>query len=549
LSVLREIVSFFYFSLFIFIFSSTTTPHNTPCNYQPGEQPTKKMTRFLSIPLLMFFLSTSWSQHVLQNQNYAPPQAVGSGAFHALFDTAQVLTRADYNSTLVANDVPIVYATRYHNNSGSTFSGTINGELHLIYETDASGNRIPDFSHAGYQGGGVPLPFDVEVAPVFNFSLGSTSSDLQVLLSHVASQPITTTGFRGIIQFEAGTYNLPNVVTVSSPGVIFRGAGSDHNGTVLLIGDNAFFVNNGGPSQVTSLVDIINFVPTGSHRLYLVNTTFFAVGDLVVVLLYIDDAWKAAAQTTVGESLPASYSVTRYITIVTTDYIEVEAPIYYNIFTGAVAKLSDYRLRNIGWANLRVVRPSGNPNLGVFIDAHGGIIDVFVKNVVTEYVGTLFQGSGFLSRRFTFEDCVALFNPIITGYDPDIRQMFRTYQLSQVFIHRCHAVYGRAFFGIQATFTGSAIVVSHCSDLRTWRGYYIFGAWFPGQLIEHVYTEYGVDFGATAYGSRTGVSSVIWNSYAEFDNGNLAWLQCTTPTSAMPNLCIGTTTSISDSWK
>ena len=498
---------------------------------------------------LLFFFSIGSGQGVLRDQSYAPPKAVGSDAFHALFANAQILARSDYQNTLASNLVPIVYATRFHNNSGSSLSSVINGELKLVYEPDASNNVIPDYSYAGYGGGGVPLPADI-AGPVFNFSLGSSYTDLQTLFDYVAGQPIDpSTGFRGVIQFEAGTYNLAGVVTVHAPGVLFRGAGSDQNGTILIVGDSTFFVNNGSPSRTTSLVNITQFVPTGSRRIYLEDTSLFAVGDSVEVMLNIDDAWKAAAESLPSDTLPASYTVARYVTTVTVDYIELEAPLYYNIFTGYVAKLSSYYMRNIGWADFRVIRPSGNPNIGVFIDAHGGMIDVFVKNVVTEYLGTLFQGSGSLSRRFTFEDCVALFNPIVTGFDPDIRQMFRIYELSQLFIHRCHAVYGRAFLGIQRTFSGSCVVVSHCSDLRTWRGYYIFGAWFPGQLIDHVYTEYGVSFGSTAYGSRTGVASIIWNSFAEFEAGNLARLQCTTPTVAMQNLCIGTTTSISDSWK
>ena len=28
----------------------------------------------------------------------------------------------------------------------------------LFYPADVNGNRIPDYSHAGYKGGGVPLP-------------------------------------------------------------------------------------------------------------------------------------------------------------------------------------------------------------------------------------------------------------------------------------------------------------------------------------------------------------------------------------------------------
>jgi hypothetical protein len=33
----------------------------------------------------------------------------------------------------------------------------------LSYPADASGNRIPDFSHAGYKGGGVPLPTNIPI--------------------------------------------------------------------------------------------------------------------------------------------------------------------------------------------------------------------------------------------------------------------------------------------------------------------------------------------------------------------------------------------------
>ena len=28
----------------------------------------------------------------------------------------------------------------------------------LVYETDSRGNRVPDYSYAGYQGGGIALP-------------------------------------------------------------------------------------------------------------------------------------------------------------------------------------------------------------------------------------------------------------------------------------------------------------------------------------------------------------------------------------------------------
>lgn len=34
---------------------------------------------------------------------------------------------------------------------------------YMVYKTDNQGNRIPDFSYAGYEGGGVALPSNVTV--------------------------------------------------------------------------------------------------------------------------------------------------------------------------------------------------------------------------------------------------------------------------------------------------------------------------------------------------------------------------------------------------
>lgn len=129
--------------------------------------------------------------------------------------------------------------------------------------------------------------------------------------------------------------------------------------------------------------------------------------------------------------------------------------------------------------------------------------------------------------------------------------MFRVYELSQLFVHRCASSYGRAFFGVQSVFKGSAIVLSHCTDLRTWARNYIFGAWYPGQLIEQHYSENGLDFGATGYGSRTAVASLVWNALAMTDAPALGWLHCASPNAsgAMENLCVGVTSAAPQDWK
>lgn len=492
---------------------------------------------------------------VIKDLNVSPPAAVYEGSFYALFANATPVTSTDWTAARAAHDVPTVTATRLTQKSGSSDPAVVNGELRLSYTADSAGNRIPDFSHVGYHGGGVRLPVDLSAA-TFVVPVGANGSVVQQLIREVAKNTSisATTGYRAVIQFGAGVYDWTapgnQVVVQGMAGFLFRGAGSDASGTIILVNESetAFFVNGGGTPYAANSERITRTVPTGSYRIYVTNSTSFVAGDQVEVMLLVDDPWKAAVGVS-NPTMPTSSATVRIVTAVGADYIELDAPMYYMIFTGNVTKIRAHSTYNLGWCNMRVIRPVGDPNLGTFIDAHGSVADAFVSNVVTEYVGTLFQGSGSHSRRWTFEDCVALFAPITSTHDPDIRQMFRSYTYTEVLIHRCSQVYGRAFFGLQSTFGGSGIVISHCTDLRTWRPNYIFGAWWPGQLIEHHYSEFGTDMGANAYGNRTAVVSLIWNSYARFETGGLGVLSCTSPDNGMQNLCVGTTSSVAQDWK
>src|SRR5258707_4809109 len=57
----------------------------------------------------------------------------------------------------------------------------------LVYDTDARGNRIPDFSHAGYQGGGVAIP-DAPVRVVVAPAKGEqdNTARIQAAIDYVA---------------------------------------------------------------------------------------------------------------------------------------------------------------------------------------------------------------------------------------------------------------------------------------------------------------------------------------------------------------------------
>src|SRR4051812_48640244 len=68
----------------------------------------------------------------------------------------------------------------------------------LVYVADSLGNKIPDFSNAGYKGGGVPIPHvqaKVIVWPV----AGNNSEQLQRVIDSISSLPADASGFRGTI--------------------------------------------------------------------------------------------------------------------------------------------------------------------------------------------------------------------------------------------------------------------------------------------------------------------------------------------------------------
>ena len=68
----------------------------------------------------------------------------------------------------------------------------------LIYTPDENGNSIPDFSHAGYMGGGVALP-DVPVKQTVSPSGGADDTGLiQAAIDDVSSLPLEN-GFRGAV--------------------------------------------------------------------------------------------------------------------------------------------------------------------------------------------------------------------------------------------------------------------------------------------------------------------------------------------------------------
>src|SRR6266576_2205145 len=91
----------------------------------------------------------------------------------------------------------------------------------LVYKTTPAGDRIMDFSHAGYMGGGVALPA-VPVRRTLQPSGGDDdSAAIQAVLNEVAAMGLTN-GFRGAILLGPGTFSCSNTITIPASGVVLR---------------------------------------------------------------------------------------------------------------------------------------------------------------------------------------------------------------------------------------------------------------------------------------------------------------------------------------
>ena len=104
----------------------------------------------------------------------------------------------------------------------------------LRYATDQRGNRIMDFSYAGYRGGGVALPV-VRVARTLSASAGDTTALIQAALDEVSRGPIGADGFRGAVLLQPGTYEVSGTLRIGSSGVVLRGSGSGDTGTIIRV--------------------------------------------------------------------------------------------------------------------------------------------------------------------------------------------------------------------------------------------------------------------------------------------------------------------------
>lgn len=176
----------------------------------------------------------------------------------------------------------------------------------LVYKTTPKGDRIIDFSHAGYKGGGVALPYVPTKLTVHPLGDGKDCTDyIQKAIDMVSALPLDEDGFRGAVLLAPGRYVCERPLQIKADGVVLRGSGSDKSGSVIVMAGGkhtAIVVNNGLRQRIgnrlgaaspekESIKVVDKYIPAGSCRFTVADASRLSVGDDIEIRKPVTEKW------------------------------------------------------------------------------------------------------------------------------------------------------------------------------------------------------------------------------------------------------------------
>jgi hypothetical protein len=219
----------------------------------------------------------------------------------------------------------------------------------LVYKATAAGDRIMDFSSAGYAGGGVALPAVPVRRTVSPSGTADDTAVIQAALNEVSALPLDH-GFRGAVLLAPGTFPCSNTLTITASGVVLRGSGSGAGAgrsTLQMAGGRHVAIAIHGPAggrrrparPETNGVQTVmagEYVPSGTSTFTVRDAAGFAAGDLIAIQRPVTAAWVKflGMDTLVRDGAPqtwirpgTSITIERRIAAVSGNQITLEVPL------------------------------------------------------------------------------------------------------------------------------------------------------------------------------------------------------------------------------
>ncbi|KLT64415.1 DUF6298 domain-containing protein [Pedobacter sp. BMA] len=413
----------------------------------------------------------------------------------------------------------------------------------MAYTADELGNRIPDFSYAGYMAGEKSIP-DASIKVIVPVSKGDATLRIQSAINYVSKLPVGKDGLRGAVLLEKGTYEVAGTLKLTTSGVVLRGSGFGEKGTKIL----ATGLDRIGVIRVLGKKDKVenapvaitdSYVPVNSNKVTLSDVNGFKVGDKIIISRHSTKEWIETLKTVEfggGESAlgwkPGTREVRwdRTITAINGSNITFDAPVTTALdskFGGAtVSKYKwDGRVAQAGVENLNIESDYHKDNIkdeyhrwtAICID---NAQDAWVRQVVFEH----FAGSAVnvleSAKRVTVEDCKSL--APVSEIGGERRNTFYTTG-QQTLFQRLYSEYGYHDFAVGFCAPGPNVFVQ-CQSYLPFSFSGTIDSWASGVLFDIV----NIDGNALSYLNRgqdgqgagwSAANSVFWQcSAARVDN-------------------------------
>jgi len=431
----------------------------------------------------------------------------------------------------------------------------------LVYVADSMGNKIPDFSNAGYKGGGVPVPY-VAIKETVWPVLGDNSGNIQAAIDRVSALPLDASGFRGAVLLKMGTYKLEKPINIKASGVVLRGEGMSDIGTILIgkipkdrqTYGRGGLINISGPSAIapqeeTKQVITDKYVPVGTRSFNVVSAKGFKVGDKVLVRRIGNQDWIKEIgldSASVGRNRWRPFNITydRIIVDIKGNTITTDITIFTAIDArwggGEILKYNDERIDQVGVENLRGIseynpsvrtRAYGNmdrDNLGSKFQYEGDeyfsdenhlsnfiIIsnskNAWVRNIsALHFVSSIVQSNAG-SKWITVQDCESR-EPVSQRWGG---RRF-TYQMNGqlCLVQRCLSQKGRHSFVLQGS-EASGNVYLECTAINPYSTSEPHNHWVNGILYDNVKAPLTARYWDYIIG-WAGANIVFWNCEGDF---------------------------------
>ncbi len=443
-------------------------------------------------------------------------------------------------------------ATSAMGQGGSTVSEWVHPgpDGKLVYKTTPAGDRIMDFSMAGYMGGGVALPVVPVKATVQPSGGPDDTAAIQAAIDKVSAMELKD-GFRGAVLLAPGVFTCSGTISIATAGVVLRGSGSGAGGTTIrMTGGKHGAINIAQPKSAgrlpsaratataqTSIADA--YVPAGTSTFTLADASEFAVGDSISIKRPITAAWiefmqmhdlgrTGKAQTWLDSR--RDYSIRRKITAISGNRITVDIPLndsfdakYLNPPGTTVSKAAPpASLTQIGIENVRVECPALEIAYGKapYSVARLGCDDCWVKDVVADETMNSFTLAG---NRITMER-ISVKRISVKHTFPNLGASKPTdfsIEGSQNLIDRCQITGDNMYFVWTGSLESGPNVLLNCTFRGRGSRIQPHMRWSTALLVDNcTVPDGGIDFpnrGVAGSGHGWAMGwGVVWNSVADF---------------------------------